>query len=106
MGNVLNYIVPLAKSEGFKETFRMTEKDFTRNRKLSFFDYISIIMQCSKSSLQSTLNMYLQAKREKSLEYFKEAKNIFEQHNDKKSLDEVEKLIKEVKKEIDNEIFS
>ena len=65
LGNVLNYIVPLAKSEGFKETFRMTEKDFTRNRKLSFFDYISIIMQCSKSSLQSTLNMYLQAKREK-----------------------------------------
>ena len=73
LGNVLNYIVPLAKSEGFKETFRMTEKDFTRNRKLSFFDYISIIMQCSKSSLQSTLNMYLQAKREKSLEYSKQA---------------------------------
>ena len=71
--SVLNKVIDFAKSNKFKEDFRMSKKDFTRNRKLSFFDNIAIIMQCSKSSLQSTLNIFLHSKREKHMEYSKQA---------------------------------
>ena len=43
---------------------------------------------------------------EKSQDYFKQAKTIFENHNDKKSMEEVQKFIDKVQKEMDNEIFT
>lgn len=71
--NVVNKIIALAKSDTFKEDYRMTKKDFTRNRKLSFFDNIMLIMQCSKCSIQSRINMFLRSRNEYNMEYSKQA---------------------------------
>lgn len=71
--NVLNKVIALAKSDTFKEDYRMSKKDFTRNRKLSFFDNIMLIMQCSKCSIQSGINMYLHSRNEYDMEYSKQA---------------------------------
>ena len=62
--NIVNKVIELAKSDTFKEDYRMSKKDFTRNRKLSFFDNIMLIMQCSKCSIQSGINMYLHSRNE------------------------------------------
>ena len=89
---------------------------FLKNTNLYLNEYLKLedILKNANENKKALAKTYIaighiyhqKKEREKSLEYFKEAKNIFEQHNDKKSLDEVEKLIKGVKKEIDNEIFS
>lgn len=71
--NVVNKVIELAKSDTFKEDYRMSKKDFTRNRKLSFFDNIMLIMQCSKCSIQSGINMYLHSRNEYDMEYSKQA---------------------------------
>ena len=39
---------------------------------------------------------------QKSLEYFKKAEKIFEEHNDLKLIGDVKKIIKEVSKELEN----
>ena len=71
--NVVNKVIALAKSDTFKEDYRMSKKDFTRNRKLSFFDNIILIMQCSKCSIQSGINMFLHSRNEYNMEYSKQA---------------------------------
>ena len=71
--SVVNKIIALAKSDTFKEDYRMSKKDFTRNRKLSFFDNIMLIMQCCKCSIQSGINMYLYSRNENNMEYSKQA---------------------------------
>ena len=71
--NVVKNVITLAKSETFKEDYRMSKKDFTRNRKLSFFDYVMLIMQCSKCSIQSGINMFLHSREEYNMEYSKQA---------------------------------
>lgn len=71
--NVINKVTALAKSNAFKEDYRMTQKDFTRNRKLNFFDNIILIMQCSKCSIQSGINIFLHFRKECDKEYSKQA---------------------------------
>lgn len=71
--NAVNKVIALAKSDTFKEDYRMSKKDFTRNRKLSFFDNIMLIMQCSKCSIQSGINKFLYTRKEYNMDYSKQA---------------------------------
>lgn len=73
MFNVLKDVITLAKSDAFKEEYRMSKKDFTRNRKLSFYDNVMLIMQCSKCSIQTGINMFLHSRKEYNMEYSKQA---------------------------------
>ena len=71
--NVIKNIVSLASSESFKEVYRMSKKDFTRNRKFSFFDNVVLIMKCSKCSIQTGINMFLNSLNKHNEEYSKQA---------------------------------
>lgn len=71
--NVAKNVIDIAKSTTFKEDYRMSKKDFTRNRKLSFFDNVMLIMQCSKCSIQTGINKFLYSRKEYNMEYSKQA---------------------------------
>ncbi len=71
--SVVKNVIALAKSTTFKEDYRMSENDFTRNRKLSFYDNVMLIMQCSKCSIQSGINKFLHSRKEYNMEYSKQA---------------------------------
>lgn len=70
---VVEKVISLAKKDSFKDGFRMSKKDFTRNRKFSFFDNVMLILQCGKCSLQSSIDMYLNTRKEYNMEYSKQA---------------------------------
>lgn len=71
--NVITKIITISKSNEFKEDYRMSEKDFTRNRKLNFFDNVMLVLQCSKSSIQTGINKFLHSRKEYNIEYSKQA---------------------------------
>ena len=73
LANAIKNIVSLASSESFKEAYRMSKKDFTRNRKLTFFDNVVLIMKCSKCSIQTGINMFLHSLNKHNEEYSKQA---------------------------------
>lgn len=49
------------------------QMDFTRNRKMSFTDYIFAIIQGTKTSLQSSIYTFFESQNKKQMEYSKQA---------------------------------
>lgn len=57
--NICRKIYNILHNDSFKETYRMQDKDFTRNRKLGFGDVCLMILQGSKNGLQAGINEFL-----------------------------------------------
>lgn len=70
---VLSRCKVLINSEEFKEDSCMKETDFTRNRKLSFFDHITLILRCNKKSMQIAINSYIDNYKSELESYSKQA---------------------------------
>ena len=72
--NVVNNLNDDIENVDFKLTYRKSSKDFTRNRKLGFVDYINMGLFCGKSSLQTNINHYLSEKMgDNKMKYTKQA---------------------------------
>lgn len=61
------------ESEAYKERSKMNKNDFTRNRKLSFKEYMFFMFGASKKSLQSGLNMFFKDIKNANETYTKQA---------------------------------
>lgn len=57
--NICRKIYNILHNDSFKETYRMQDKDFTRNRKLGFGDLCMMILRGSKNGLQAGINEFL-----------------------------------------------
>lgn len=60
-------------SEDFFNRAKRNVTDFSRDRKLSFSDYIFLLLKCNKRSLQSGLNAFCREAKNSYLEYSKQA---------------------------------
>lgn len=59
IANVFEKFNNILHSDSFKETYRMHDKDFTRNRKLGFGDLCLMILRGSKNGVQAGINEFL-----------------------------------------------
>lgn len=66
-------LTTIINSEEYMKKAKRNEKDFSRNRKLSFTDYIVLLLRCSKRSLQSGLNEFCREAKACKTEYSKQA---------------------------------
>lgn len=70
---MLNNAREMTFSEKFKGDVCMKKTDFTRNRKLTFADYIGCIMHGNSRSLQSTVDMFIDEHKHQIMDYSKQA---------------------------------
>lgn len=86
-------------SEEYMKKAKRNEKDFSRNRKLSFVDYIVLLLRCSKRSLQSGLNEFCREAKACKTEYSKQA---FSQGRDRIRPEAIKELFEETVTEFYN----
>ena len=70
---IVRWIHYIICSESYRCSSIKKEKYFSRNRKMSFTDYIYAILQNTKSSLQVGLNAFFEAQKKGQMEYSKQA---------------------------------
>lgn len=63
LNTLLRTVYEKLQSEAFKETYRMQSRDFTRNRKLGFFEIMLLILRSSKKSLHTSIDTFLKEVR-------------------------------------------
>lgn len=63
LDTLLQAVYEKLQDQAFKETYRMQSKDFTRNRKLSFFEIMLLILRSSKKSLHACIDTFLKEVR-------------------------------------------
>lgn len=56
---IIKIIRDVLQNEAFKEQYRMQDKDFTRDRKLSFVEICTLIIRSTKNGLQAGINEFL-----------------------------------------------
>ena len=70
---IVKAVRKLIRNAEFQMKVKRKEEDFTRKRKLGFAEYMMLILQTSKKSLQVMLNTFCDEYTEQTLEYSKQA---------------------------------
>ena len=70
---IVRYIHYIIFSDYYIRRATKRQMDFTRNRKMSFTDYIFAIIQGTKTSLQSSIYTFFESQNKKQMEYSKQA---------------------------------
>lgn len=70
---IIRYIHSIIDSDEYLHRSVMRRADFSRRRKLGFTDYVHLIVQNMKTSLQTGLNDFIKARKNDEIEYSKQA---------------------------------
>ena len=70
---IIRYIHSIIDSDEYLHRSVMRRADFSRRRKLGFTDYVYLIVQNMKTSLQTGLNDFIKARKNDEIEYSKQA---------------------------------
>lgn len=70
---IIRYIHSIIDSDEYLHRSVMRRADFSRRRKLGFTDYVYVIVQNMKTSLQTGLNDFIKARKNDEIEYSKQA---------------------------------
>lgn len=70
---IIRYIHFIIDSDEYLHRSVMRRADFSRRRKLGFTDYVYLIVQNMKTSLQTGLNDFIKARKNDEIEYSKQA---------------------------------
>lgn len=70
---IIRYIHYIIFSDYYIRRVTKRQMDFTRNRKMSFTDYIFAIIKGTKTSLQSSINAFFESQNKNKIEYSKQA---------------------------------
>ena len=70
---IVRYIHYIIFSDYYIRRATKRQMDFTRNRKMSFTDYVFAIIKGTKTSLQSSIDAFFESQRKKQVEYSKQA---------------------------------
>ena len=70
---IVRYIHYIIFSDYYIRRATKRQMDFTRNRKMSFTDYIFAIIKGTKTSLQSSIDTFFESQRNIQTEYTKQA---------------------------------
>ena len=70
---IIRYVHSIIDSDEYLHRSVMRRADFSRRRKLGFTDYVYVIVQNMKTSLQTGLNDFIKARKNDEIEYSKQA---------------------------------
>ena len=70
---IIRYIHSIIDSDEYLHRSVIRRADFSRRRKLGFTDYVYLIVQNMKTSLQTGLNDFIKARKNDEIEYSKQA---------------------------------
>ena len=70
---IIRYIHYIIFSDYYIRRATKRQMDFTRNRKMSFTDYVFAIIKGTKTSLQSGINAFFESQNQNQMEYSKQA---------------------------------
>lgn len=70
---IIRYVHSIIDSDEYLHRSVMRRADFSRRRKLGFTDYVHLIVQNMKTSLQTGLNDFIKARKNDEIEYSKQA---------------------------------